>query len=423
MRTSAFVGGLFITFLLGCDTQSPIPASDKRTTARVAVTKADDFLQIYTNGLFRGSVVYGSENQMGMIDLTDWLVDGNNEIRVTAYNTGGGMAAFFKLWVDDKLRLDVEDADSSQAPGQFYDHSELIDCTGHGNKIVAVSVESDVTGDVYINGHYSGFTTPTVLRLVEGNYQFGIGGINDRYKVLNLHIDDTNNAVHFEDDEWLPPRAWKILLVAVRKMNLGKRGNNQETSLTDQDIELARQHLEVARSKWIEPLSFGLVTWTIEQLVVEGTIGHVPDDDDQIDAARLLEEAHLDFLKSQFDCLVYFWPEIAPDGSDPLGCCRAVGGGEGISVSNNWIRRSDQFPHEVFLHEFLHVAEQSYFKKGFYNGLNGLHGAEEHGFQEVDGSWVHWYRIFMRGQVAEPGPFYVGIPPEAWINSTRVTSE
>ena len=63
-------------------------------------------------------------------------------------------------------------------------------------------------------------------------------------------------------------------------------------------------------------------------------------------------------------------------------------------------------PNPVILHEMLHSSEAHHHSVLHrYNGVDGNHGAEEHGYPEntSDGEvhYVQWYRQFMRGQVPE----------------------
>jgi hypothetical protein len=282
-----------------------------------------------------------------------------------------------------------------------------------------VTIKSSEKGWIYLNDEFTGKATPSTLVVPTGSYKIGIGTIYDRYQELINQISNDKSIV-FNDRNWLPSRRWKVLLLAIRKAHLGSgKGNNQVALLTDTDIREAYRDLIEVNNRWVKLFSYGLVSWDVSTLVIENVQASITDQGDHINQDLLLQAANLTDLRNQYDMIAFFWPRIVSE-KDPWGNPGAVGGGSSISVPNTWTRWVRKFPREVWLHEWLHVAEGVNIDHGFFNGQNGLHGAENHGYVGgTEGEWLDWYRDFMRGKVKEDD-FFVGIPPESWLSGSRI---
>ncbi len=292
------------------------------------------------------------------------------------------------------------------------------------------TVASAIPGKIYLDGYYTGKSTPAIVSLsTPGLHTVGLGGDNDRYQEIQINAGARQADVYFKDSGWLPSTPWKILLLSVRNMYL--EGNTQ-AHLTDHDISEAYTSVLKTSEEWVRNYSYGLAEWQVEKMTVEKVYGHLQYDSntgkygDQIDDGRLLKEADLMALLDTYDSVFVFWPSV-PDGSDrdPRGGCRGLCCFQGTSLvvpnacgrTGKWTERTGNS--QIWIHEWLHTVEGHYGGRGFFAGSNGVHGAELHGYS-YDGQkgWLAWYSDLMRGQVLEGGK-YVGIPPSAWLSSTR----
>jgi hypothetical protein len=401
------------------------------TNVDVRLYNVDDFANLYVNGIKRFSKTFGTDT--GKVRINSYLVNGQNSLRFVTQNFGsstpdGAMTYGYQVWVNDQLVLDEQcglagslgcENNRNYPGGKVYDKTININVIGSSNTNQTVPINSVVQGKVYLNGKYTGKTSPTTLTLPSGSYRIGLGGSNNRYQETTVKVS-SNQAVNFANANWMAAKPWKLLLLSIRNADLGSGvGGNQTARLTDADIQAAHADLLEVSRRWVEPFSYGLVRWDVAQLTVENVTARITDSGDHINRELFLQDAGLTNLPNQYDAVVFFWPR-KPGATDPWGGAGAVGGGWIMSVPNTWVRDLNKFPREVWLHEWLHVVEGVSTQRGFFNGISGLHGANDHGYVSgVEGEWLDWYREFMRGTVTE-GDLFIGVPPAAWLTGPRL---
>lgn len=308
--------------------------------------------------------------------------------------------------------------------------SRVSNAADANKEVFRVNVVSTIPGKIYLDGFYTGKSTPAVVNLpTPGLHIIGIGGDNNRYQEVHINAASKQTEIYFKDSGWLPSRTWKILLLSLRNMYLE---GNKPAHLTDNDISEAYDSVLKTSREWIKDYSYGLAEWEVEKMTVENVYGHLQYDSrtgkygDQIDDGRLINEANLMWLLDRYDSIFVFWPSIPDDSDqDPKGGCRGLCCFKGTSLvvpnacgrAGKWTER--QGNSQIWIHEWLHTVEGYYGSRGYYVGNNGVHGAEVHGYSYDDQKgWLPWYKDLMRGQVIE-GEKFVGIPPSAWISSTR----
>jgi hypothetical protein len=397
----------------------------------IRIYNVDDFATLYVNGIKFINTKFSTDT--GRIKLDKYLVNGQNTLRFVTQNNGGKepsnpMSYGYQVWVNDKIVLNekcgqigVGGCNNNQSFSGSKVHEKLINININNliSKSHIVNIISAVQGRIYLNGEYTGKNTPSSLTLPTGSYYIGLGGVNDRYQEILSQIS-SNQTLKFTDANWFQAKPWKILLLSIRKAHLGYgKGGNQTARLTDTDIKTAYGDLLEVSKRWVEPFSYGLVKWDVSQLVIENVTAAITDEGDHINQNLFTQAAGLTNLQDRYDTVVFFWPRV-PDKVDPWNQAGAVGGGSSVSIPNTWLRWGLKFPREVWLHEWLHVAEGVNSRHSFFGGMDGLHGAEKHGYPGgVEGEWLHWYRDFMRGAVKEDGLF-VGIPPHSWLLGSRL---
>jgi hypothetical protein len=437
MKIQALFPCLIAFFFFACPVvTSPsgdTPVVGNATKVEVRLHNTDDFASLYVNGVKRVGIGHGQDSRKIRVD--SFMVNGSNSLRFVTQNqgdatSGGGSTYGHQIWVNDQLvhdekcgQVGVQGCNNNQSyvGGVILDRTFKVDVTGSTNSNQTVMVSSFIPGRIFLNGEFTGKTTPATLSLTNGIYRIGFGGSNNRYQENTVNVAN-QKSVNFQDSGWMAAKPWKILLLSTRNTYLGSgTGGNQTASLTNADIQTAYNELLETNRRWVEPFSYGLASWTVEQRTIENVTAKITDTGDHINFNQFLQEAGLTNLPNQYDAVVYFWGRI-PVNTDPWGGAGAVGGGSLMSVPNTWIRGQHNFPSEVWLHEWLHVAEgASSDRRHNFNGIGGLHGAEEHGFRSgVEGEWLDWYREFMRGTVTE-GDLFVGIPPAVWLAGSRLT--
>lgn len=295
---------------------------------------------------------------------------------------------------------------------------------------LTVNVASVIPGKIYLDGYYTGKSTPDVVTLsTPGLHMIGLGGDNNRYQELQIKATARQTDVYFEDSGWLPSRTWKILLLSVRNMHLE---GDKRAHLTDRDIDEAYNSVLRTSQEWITDFSYGLVKWEVERMTEENVYGYFQYDSgsgkygNMIDDGRLLKDANLLWLLDKYDSVLVFFPSV-PDGADydPKGGCRGVCCFQATSLSvpnacgraGKWTERAGNS--QIWIHEWLHTVESQFRGPDLYICKGGVHGAQEHGYSADERKgWLPWYKDLMRGQVVE-GEKFAGIPPSAWISSTR----
>jgi hypothetical protein len=397
----------------------------------VRLYNVDDFASLYVNGVKFTSTKYSMDT--GRIKLDKYLVNGQNILRFITYNNGGRkpdnpMSYGYQVWLNNKIVLDDMCGqigiggcvNNRNFPGgKVYDKTLKINVNSLNSKNYFVNINSAIQGRIYLNDEYTGKVTPSTLVLPTGDYRIGLGSSNNRYQELKTQITKSQTLM-FENKHWFPAKRWKILLIAIRTAHLGNgKGENQIAELSNSDIKAAYNDLIEVNNRWIKPFSYGLVDWDVSELIVENVRASITDRGDHINQNLFLQEAGLTSLQDKYDTLVYFWPRIA-NGKDPWNNPGAIGGGLSVSVPNTWVRWVKKFPREIWLHEWLHVVEGVNSDHGFFNGQNGLHGAEDHGYVGgTEGEWLNWYRDFMRGMVKEDDLF-IGVRPHSWGLGNRL---
>jgi hypothetical protein len=391
------------------------------------VSNVDDFAYATVNGVRRGEWRLGMPPER--IDVTSWFMNGRNDVRLQALNGGGPAGARFELWVDGRLVVNEGCSEGVCPPGAdartgiVFDKSYSIDVSGVRNGR-ELDLTSAVPGKLYVDNVYTGLTTPAQLTLPPGSYTLGLGVSTDtpgqssnRFHEEVVRIGRCAKQVDLSRAPTVAANPWRLLVLPVRYTEHG--GPADTGVLADTDVTLMTGQAIATSSAWVEPFTYGLQTWDVTtHAVVEDTVLHreapagaAPD------TGRFLRDAGLEHLESEFDSIVFIYSVHREDGAsvENTPCC-AWAGGSNVSMNTGWVRGSSaNSPNEGLLHEVLHTQEsyQSWMQYGLWNGLDGLHGAEEHGYRAEDEAggegWRRWYRTFMRGQVAETRDMSSGV--------------
>lgn len=381
------------------------------TRVEVRVSEVDDYVYFAVNGLTRKIWNYEGPDQDQIIDVTPWFRNGDNEVEIQAANRGGPGDYSIELWVDGTLVLD-ESCPSTVCPdaeqGIFFDEQLTVNLDGLP-EAQSVNISGAPSGALYVDDRYTGLSTPTSLTLPPGDYTLGLGQSDDtpgdysgQFHEQDISVGTCPQDVDLGSAPTPEPNTTQVAILPVRQTNFG---NGNIGVLDDSDVPYMVEQAAATNDTWVEPFSYGLTEWNVSaEPIVENAILDAQGDGSP-DTGQLLVDAGLEHLHDEYDMVVCLYSSFAADGSFIEGGS-IWAGDQRIAYHTAWMRDLAQGePSEGFYHETLHIYE-SYNNSvhGTYAGIEGLHGAEEHGyvrFQNGEGDWLAFYRPFARGQVKE----------------------
>jgi len=290
--------------------------------------------------------------------------------------------------------------------------------------IIAPELESAI----YLDGVYTGKTTPNSLLLEPGDYIIGVGLKDSRnYLRRSVTITEKDNPVKVElnQDDLQNPKKWKALFIGINDVETLDGGCSNHYST--EELDLAFDYFKWSFEENVEDYSYNTMDW-------EFTRRDISDQVVTLSSKNYLTpsmmESHLtDVKKGDFDLIVTFFKGSDQNCFDAgfLGLawynvteldCNAsyfmVRYHEDIEDRIPYAKQNDP---GVFIHEWLHtVAERFYPNKGIAvpqldNG-QVVHAAEKYGYKHP---WMKWYKDIISGQVKD-GYRYVGIGPDAWLD-------
>ncbi len=399
------------------------------STVELRVSGVDDRLVVSVNGLQRRVFHLGEASVGQRIDVSDWFGSGANDLRVQLLNTGGPTTGGVELWVDDQpVVSEVCPAAVCNGldarTGIVWDRTFSIATPDRpAFQPVTVTGGSGVSGQVYVNDVFTGRVTPTTLSLPPGDYTIGVGSgsklppvdYTGSFFEQQVTVGASPVAVDITTTPQLPfQEETRIAILPIRNsINHVASLNGPDPSntgvLAEGDITALEAQAWATNDRWFQPLSYGLARWTITVLPTIEDVPIIEQNHDGWDTTRFIAEAGTGSLASQYDMVVYFFSQHRADGTpvERVSNIAWAFDGTNIGFSTSFTGVGPDLLNAAFLHEVLHNYE-SYNQNQLhlYNGIEGLHGAEQHGYyggSAGEEDFVHFYRHFMRGQVAELG--------------------
>ena len=371
---------------------------------QVRANQADDFVNLHVNGIRHSVATYGSSKVGQWQDVSSWFRHGMNSARIQVENGGGPGAYEFEMKIDGVIVSSLSCADGAclekddrmiarvDIPLPWMDRPESI-----------VRLTSNGAGKIYLNDEYIGLSTPATLRLPSGNYRIGLGQSNDtpgaytgKFFEKNVTVGTGGQTVNLTSGSALPTQSVsKIAILPVK--NFETENTHEIAVLTQPMIDRFVARVDATRSKVIKPLSYGLTDWQVSVLPTETQITEVD--------GQVLANAKYSTIFSQYNAVFMLVSAHNANGERIAGTGDGAwaSGGNLIHYPETWaMDAAPDVPMEGLVHESLHLYEQD--KQSLmqrYYGVQGLHGAEEHGYGTVNGSWYTWYLLFGRGQVGE----------------------
>jgi hypothetical protein len=381
----------------------------------------DDFLYVTVDGVRRKSWGINDPDLGQLIDASAWFGAGSNTVRIQGINTGGPFSYYLEIWVDGQLvATDSAPTEllSSGTAGILVDHAVTIN-TPNRPPFQTVQFTSASPGALYVNKAYTGLTTPASLTLPQGSYAFGLGVSQDlpfnytgAYYEQAVSVTGSTTSVNLTAGSPLPvQKTTSIVIIPIQYSynyvtSLGGPDASNAGVLQQSKIAPLLGEIDVTRTVWLKPLSYGLADWSVTVLPM---VTNTPLQEKKPDGFALddfLKDAGLEYLKQQYDRIVFYFSQQRADGSDvqdPYGSAFAPGR-QYIGFQSSYVGSGQ--PNPYFLHETLHNNEA--YESDIlheYNGVAGLHGANQHGYYTEGSSgetdYLRFYRAYVRGQVAE----------------------
>ncbi len=407
--------------------------SSQRSRVEIRAPLVDDIAFLSVNGVMHRVGYWGQSDGGAWRDISSWFAGGKNQVRLFAMNGGGPQGLELELRLDGSVvyRVDCATDGCEARPdgGIFVD--QLLDLPALSlPPAQTVTVTSPTAGKLYLDDDYTGLSTPATLTLPAGSYRLGLGVSNDTpgaytgaFYEQSVVVAGQNVAVTLGDQPALGVRnTTRVAILPIRRARALDSGGL--AILQDADVSRFASQFAVTRDAWLEPFSYRLATWDItllpveEQLEMVGQTFHsFPDH-----ACEILSQPKYRSLLSQYDVVMTQFSNYDEQRGVEIGRADAGMGGRCGQIQSHVGRHlGASAPSPVILHEMLHSHEAHHDSVMHrYGGVDGLHGAEEHGFPEHASNgelhWVKWYRHFTRGQVPERTDVQSGVTLPAIVN-------
>lgn len=299
-------------------------------------------------------------------------------------------------------------------------------------------IDAPEPGSIYINGNYTGLSTPNKVKMPNGSNIVGVGLTNSRtYLRKEVTVDTDTNRIDLTSDDKVKPNKWRALFVGV-PIAVGVSENGKcQTRFTTEELDLAYEFFKLNMREHIEPFSYGTVEWEIERqdLTKPVELHHNKKNDwYTLEAEQGLEELE-DVNPGDYDNIFLFWraeQNSCSFESSYFGLAWLEPTSEKtkktgyVTVKFNPLNlgvkgRIEEYLREdpgVWTHEWLHVVvEKFYPEKGIQLPIPPkdkliLHAAEAYGYEYP---WIDWYKDLISGQIPF-GKRYRGIGPEALLH-------
>jgi hypothetical protein len=398
------------------------PATSK---IEIRTPLADDFVYATVGNIRRRIGFWGQPDSFAnWRDVSHWFHEGNNSVLITASNREGGQNARVELRVDGGTPMVVDCISSTclsnGETGPFLS-STIVVPNLRRPPARTVRFTSAEPGKIYIEDQYTGLTTPATLLLPQGSYRVGLGVSQDlapNYtgKFYEKRLELSDRDLEFDVQAGLSPMPAQhrtriaILPVARARFQDGTR----DAILTQETVSRFAQQMDNTRRQFFVPFSYGLADLDVTVLPMETETVLNPANPSTLwtEIWPYMDNGKFASLFRDYNFVVVLHPTMDQYGIQIPGTGGSAGSlNQLISFPAAWsLSRGPNDPIGGLLHEMLHQFEtgsEVWHKQTF--GIQGLHGAEEHGYPMYSTGddlspaqeWIWWQRTFMRGQVGE----------------------
>jgi hypothetical protein len=442
----------------GLDAGGPVDAGDVPDAATASIVQmrvsgADDFVYAFVGGVRRSIWKLGDARDGQTIDVTSWFAGGTNQLRLFAMNTGGPTAFRVELWIDGSIWLDASCATPSctaEDEGIVYDETFDIPIA-HGPELEPVEIASATPGALYLGAEgdevtATGLVTPTTLWLPPGRYTLGLGIFDDApfeytasYHEQIVEVGAEPIQVDLSSTPALPVQnTTRIAILPIRQTNnctgplgdvcLDPPDGSNVGVLQESDIAQFEAQTQAIVDEWLEPFSYGLMSFQIdvlpvvEDLPLRERASGVWDTSCFVADSQAAQQA-----LENYDMVLFFYSQHKASGEEVTEAHNAswFSDGRNVFLSTLFTRQSDMTnafgpgaPNQYLIWSILGNCDIHHREVlGYYPGLEGASGARSHAYPDegVSGEtgYVAFYRLYVRGLVAERSDMRVGSMPPA----------
>lgn len=305
--------------------------------------------------------------------------------------------------------------------------------------ITDLKVISPEPGYIYVNGDYTGCSTPETIPLAKGSYTIGVA-LQNSYQYLRKTVDLTTvNSVTLTASDKPPPKAWKALWIGLYETKGSTPTGDCSTHFSKNELDLGYGFFTWSIKNHFEKYSYGTMIWEVERNDIEAAVLLKKGSN----SCYTVEPEEISKLMPAiqpgvYDCVFVFWRES--EGScdfasnyfglawtNPMDEAIKTGyvtvkfnAGTSAAEGIKYYKENDP---GVWVHEWLHtVGEKFYQDKGRIfpkRAADGLvvHAGEIYGYKFP---WMDWYKDLISGRIpnTSAGPKFLGIAPESFLNCT-----
>ena len=289
-----------------------------------------------------------------------------------------------------------------------------------------LSVESSSPGPVYLDGRYTGKTTPAQLPVAAGArvgpLRVAVATDDGRYLERTTAGPSTSCRIALGDADRVDPITWKALFIGVRQVQAA----GCELAFTQAELDSLFQFFQWSLTEHMRPATLGLHRWNVDREDVEVPIaltkpgGYYTIPPSALPPLSTVAPGDYDNVFVVWrgvgaTCEIpapYFGAAFGPDPSTRhTGYILVRTPLEDIRGLLDFLRMEDP---GVFVHEWLHTSAENFYsilgaQLPPARGDDGvLHSGAGYGY---GAPWISWYRDLAGARVDVDGTF-MGIGPE-----------
>lgn len=303
-----------------------------------------------------------------------------------------------------------------------------------------VRVTSEEPGAIYIDGRWTGQSSPADLPVSAGTHDIAVGtSSTNRYLTRKVTLSGQGDAVSLTQADATPPKEWPVLFIGVRKINVNYKDStgkdrNCNLGVSDRDLDAAYDNFIWSSHEHFEKYAFNTIRLKVDKVYTTKDVVTLSGNQSGYylrpgDVSEIMKAVPVGKYKTIYvywhngetlGCDLtanYFGLAWGPNSSDQKGA-----GWINIKVHDTsdipelWQRTARNDP-GIWLHEWLHTIERTAEVAGYpipaprEGDPSPLHAAPKYGYSSP---WMDWYRDFLRGSVLYQRQYY-GITPDFLI--------
>lgn len=315
-------------------------------------------------------------------------------------------------------------------------------CDSGSNKketLPSITITATEKGHVYLNGQYTGYTTPAELKVSKGDHVFAVATDESR-QYLRREVNVTEDTdIEFTPNDAPEPKVWKALWLGVHEVTGMSAKGRCSSRFTKDELDAGYDFFQWSIDNQFHPMSYNTMKWEVERKDIQTPIElHKASNTWFTLEPESIVELLPEVKAGNYDAVFVFWRESEGDCSfqssyfglawtDPLNDPIKTGyitikfnAGDDLNENINWYKDNDP---GVWVHEWLHTVGETYYQNRGERlpekGDDGLvlHAAEKYHYTYP---WMDWYSDFMSGRVKDLGSAntFCGIGPEALLQKS-----